>query len=308
MMAMKKGTFKIILIILIIFLIVDIGLIIKIGGFNDIEDKITNIKSSLSNKDKQHKDLNNNKAKDNEEKAKEEIKGEKDRNLNNYIDDASKVLPETLYQWNFYREDSKKIAYLTFDDGPSKESTSKILDILAANNIKATFFVLGSSIQKNEKAEQLLKRMYNEGHTIANHGYSHNYNILYPNGTIDVQAVINDMNKNINLLKDILGESFYTRIIRLPGGYSSWKGRKELDKKLKELGLYQMDWNALNGDADGKSYGKEQLMNNLINTVGDKDTIFVLMHDTDEKKDTAEGLQEYINFLVSKGFEFRTLK
>jgi len=321
MMTMKDKTLKIILFILIVFLIIDMVLIIKLGGFKYITKKVSEMKYTISNKDKHYNDFEDNKALnnktedkliDNEEKLKEENKSSNIKEINtasnNYIDDVSKVLPETLYQWKFYREDHKKIAYLTFDDGPSREATSKILDILAANNIKATFFVLGTSIERNEKADELLKRMYNEGHTIANHGYSHNYSLLYPNGIIDVQAVIEDMNKNTSILKGILGNDFYSRIIRLPGGYYSWKGREELDIKLKELGLYQMDWNALNGDADGKSHGKEQFMNNLINTVGDKDIIFVLMHDTDDKKDTVNGLQEYINFLKSKGFEFRTLK
>ncbi|WP_286172915.1 polysaccharide deacetylase family protein [Caproiciproducens sp. MSJ-32] len=312
MMTMKDRTLKIILFILTIFLILDVVFILKIVGIKDISNKISKGISDISNKDKHYEDFIPNKELNDENKEKDKNKKTEVKEINtatsNYVDDVSKILPETLYKWDFYRQDSKKIAYLTFDDGPSREATSKILDILAANNIKATFFVLGTSIERNEKADELLKSMYNDGHTIANHGYSHDYSLLYPNGIIDVQAVIEDMNKNTSILKGILGDDFYTRIIRLPGGYYSWKGREELDIKLKELGLYQMDWNALNADADGKSHGKDQLMSNLINTVGDKDIIFVLMHDTDDKKDTVNGLQEYIDFLKEKGFEFRTLK
>lgn len=312
MMIMKDRTLKIILFILTIFLILDVVFILKIVGIKDISNKISKGISDISNKDKHYEDFIPNKELNDENKEKDKNKKTEVKEINtatsNYVDDVSKILPETLYKWDFYRQDSKKIAYLTFDDGPSREATSKILDILAANNIKATFFVLGTSIERNEKADELLKSMYNDGHTIANHGYSHDYSLLYPNGIIDVQAVIEDMNKNTSILKGILGDDFYTRIIRLPGGYYSWKGREELDIKLKELGLYQMDWNALNEDADGKSHGKDQLMSNLINTVGDKDIIFVLMHDTDDKKDTVNGLQEYIDFLKEKGFEFRTLK
>ncbi|MBU5455053.1 polysaccharide deacetylase [Caproiciproducens sp. MSJ-32] len=311
-MTMKDRTLKIILFILTIFLILDVVFILKIVGIKDISNKISKGISDISNKDKHYEDFIPNKELNDENKEKDKNKKTEVKEINtatsNYVDDVSKILPETLYKWDFYRQDSKKIAYLTFDDGPSREATSKILDILAANNIKATFFVLGTSIERNEKADELLKSMYNDGHTIANHGYSHDYSLLYPNGIIDVQAVIEDMNKNTSILKGILGDDFYTRIIRLPGGYYSWKGREELDIKLKELGLYQMDWNALNADADGKSHGKDQLMSNLINTVGDKDIIFVLMHDTDDKKDTVNGLQEYIDFLKEKGFEFRTLK
>ncbi|MGG7145034.1 polysaccharide deacetylase family protein [Clostridium nigeriense] len=223
-------------------------------------------------------------------------------------DDASKVLPETMYKWNFYRQDGKKIAYLTFDDGPSEHSTEKILDILNQNDIKATFFTLGSSIEKNSKAQQLLKRMANEGHAIGSHGYSHDYSILYPNRTVDVQAVSNDFKKNDEILKEMLGKDFSTRVIRLPGGHSSWKGTETLDKYLEESNIWQVDWNALNGDAEGRDFPKEVLLNRLKETVGDQDVVIILMHDTDNKKGTVEYLQSAIDYLKSQGFEFRTLK
>lgn len=223
-------------------------------------------------------------------------------------DDASDVLPKTMYEWNFYREDNKKIAYLTFDDGPSNNSTDKILDILKNNNIKATFFVLGSSIESNNKSTEILKRIAKEGHAIGSHGYSHNYSKLYPNRTVDVKAVIEDFEKNDILLKNVLGKDFSTRLIRLPGGHSSWKGTKELDNILNQMGIWQVDWNALNGDAEGIDFPKEVLLENLKETVVDKDIAIILMHDTDNKKGTVEYLQSAIDYLKSQGFEFRTLK
>ena len=225
-----------------------------------------------------------------------------------YEDDVSVVIPETLYKGNFYREDGKKVAYLTFDDGPSAESTEEILDILLRNDVKATFFTLGTSIDNNKRADAILKRMVDEGHSIGNHGYSHDYGILYPNRTVDVQAFMNDIEENNKRLKAILGNDFSTRLIRMPGGYSSWCGTEELDKVLEEKGLYQMDWNALNGDAEGIEYSREELLNNLKDTVGDKDVIIVLMHDTDMKKGTVGYLQSAIDYLKENGFEFRTLK
>ena len=223
-------------------------------------------------------------------------------------DDASKVLPETMYKWNFYREDGKKIAYLTFDDGPSIYSTEKILDILKLNDVKATFFALGSSIDNNNKSGEILKRIAKEGHAIGSHGYSHNYSILYPNRTVDVNAFINDFEKNDKLLKSILGKDFSTRLIRLPGGHSSWKGTEELDKVLKQKNIWQVDWNSLNGDAEGRDFPVEVLLNKLKKTVADQDVAIILMHDTDNKKGTVECLQSAIDYLKSQGFEFRTLK
>lgn len=223
-------------------------------------------------------------------------------------DDASVVLPETMHKWNFYREDGRKIAYLTFDDGPSSEVTPQILDILEANDVKATFFVTGKSIENNPKSSQILKRIARKGHAIGNHGYSHDYNILYPNGVIDVSAFMNDMEKNLELLKSILGKDFNTRVLRMPGGYGTWYGVTPLNAALKEKGYYQTDWNSLNGDAEGKLKGPEEMLDTLKATVLDYDTLIVLMHDTNDKKATVEYLQSAIHFLKSEGFEFRTLK
>ncbi|NKF06454.1 polysaccharide deacetylase [Clostridium gasigenes] len=223
-------------------------------------------------------------------------------------DDASIVLPETMHKWNFNRKDGKKIVYLTFDDGPSTEVTTQILDILDRNSVKATFFVLGSSIKSNHKAPKILKHMAKSGHAIANHGYSHKYKILYPNGVIDVKAFMNDMDMNLQLLRGILGRDFNTRVLRMPGGYGTWYGVTPLNEALKAKGYYQTDWNSLNGDAEGKPKNPQELLETLKKTMSDYDTLIVLMHDTDEKKNTVEYLQSAINYLKSQGFEFKTLK
>ena len=70
----------------------------------------------------------------------------------------------------------EKVAYLTFDDGPTKTITPKVLDILEEEDVKATFFVIGKSV---ESYPEIVKRAYEEGHYIANHGYSHDNNKLY---------------------------------------------------------------------------------------------------------------------------------
>lgn len=72
----------------------------------------------------------------------------------------------------------EKIAYLTFDDGPTTKATPKVLDILKEENVKATFFVIGKYVKNNP---DIVKREYEEGHYIANHGYDHNNSKLYKN-------------------------------------------------------------------------------------------------------------------------------
>lgn len=223
-------------------------------------------------------------------------------------DDASNVIPSIMYPGVPFEFSGQKIAYLTFDDGPSEHVTGKILDVLKKNDAKATFFTVGKVIESNPKGSELIKRMAKEGHAIANHGYSHDYNILYPNGKVNVDDFMKDFNKNNEILKKILGDDFKTRVIRMPGGHASWGGTDVLDKRLSEEGIYQTDWNALNGDAEGKTRSSQELLDKLKQSMGDKRSLIILMHDTDAKETTVEYLQSAIDYLKSQGFIFKTLK
>lgn len=218
---------------------------------------------------------------------------------------------EMLTSWNYLRDDGKKIAYLTFDDGPSKKVTPEILDVLEKNNIKATFFVVGKQIEENDYAKDNLKRIYNEGHAIGNHGYSHYYHLLYPNGIADPTAFMNDMNRSEGIMKGVLGDDFSTKIIRFPGGHNSWD-TTALDPILADAGYSYIDWNSLTGDAEGSDKSSEELLSRLkeclIDLEYNDDTLIVLMHDTDAKQTTADSLQQVIDYLTSLGYEFRTLK
>ena len=98
---------------------------------------------------------------------------------------------------NIYSAKEEKEVYLTFDDGPSTTVTPLILDVLKANNIKATFFVLGSRVELNP---ELTKRAYEEGHYIANHGYSHVYKNIYSSK----EEVLNEYNKTEQAIKQAL--------------------------------------------------------------------------------------------------------
>jgi len=68
--------------------------------------------------------------------------------------------------------DADRVLYLTFDDGPLGRYTSKILDVLAKHEIKATFFVVGTMI---EGQEAVVRREIAEGHTVGNHQWEHQY-------------------------------------------------------------------------------------------------------------------------------------
>ena len=210
------------------------------------------------------------------------------------------------------RTDGKRVVYLTFDDGPSTTNTPQILDILDQYNVKATFFVLGKMLEAGNGEKDVLKDIAENGHAIANHTYGHVYAYLYPNGTMNVDNIVSDVEKNNDIMKEILGDDFSTRVIRFPGGYWSWEGRTPMRDKMIETGYCNIDWNALNEDAQGAVKTADELVQktkeNIERLGPDADSVVLLMHDTYGKEETVKALPQIIEYLQDKGFEFRTIK
>lgn len=204
--------------------------------------------------------------------------------------------------------DGKKVVYLTFDDGPSETVTPKILDILKKENVKATFFVLGSSIDSSKESKNILKREVAEGHSIGNHTYSHNYSYLYPNRVINVENFMSDIEKANKSIKAVLGADFAVRAIRFPGGYMSWKDKDGINDILKKKGYYHIDWNSMSKDAEGENKSSEQLLEEVKSSVHGREKAVILMHDNYGKEETAKALPEIIDYLKEQGYEFRTIK
>ena len=209
--------------------------------------------------------------------------------------------------------DGRKVAYLTFDDGPSETVTPKILDVLKAENVHATFFLIGKYIDKDQASKDLVKREFDEGNAIGNHTYSHDYNYLYPNGKINLERCMSDFEKTSQVLKNILGKDFSTRAVRFPGGQMTWdkkdtSGAEAMDKALHDKDYHQIDWNALSGDAEGAPKKAEQLTQELIKTVTSRQKAIILMHDTYGKEETAKALPGIIEYLKGQGYEFKIIK
>lgn len=195
---------------------------------------------------------------------------------------------------------SGKIAYLTFDDGPSTTVTPEILDILNKYDIRATFFVLGTMAEQNP---DILKRIQEEGHSIGNHTYSHKYDYLYRN----MDNFLGELNKTDRILKGILGEDFKTRLLRFPGG--SFENYKQKYKdKAESLGYRVYDWNALNGDSESSGRSVESLIGRLKETSRGQKELVVLMHDTYGKENTAKALPSIIDYLKAEGYGFGKLE
>ncbi len=239
------------------------------------------------------------------EEAKKRMVGVK-HGAESYSYDARKV-EEKLAKYD-YSNNGKKVVFLTFDDGTSTTVTPEILKVLDQENVKATFFLTGQNIERGgDKAKELIKQEFNAGHAIANHSYSHDYGILYPNRTLNLDAFKADFKKTDDILKEVLGPYFSTEVIRCPGGHMSWKGMEPLDNYLDQEGMASIDWNALNGDAQGKKKSPEELYNYAVKTAEGKEMVVVLMHDTYGKENTAKALPQIIKYFKDNGYQFKVL-
>lgn len=191
--------------------------------------------------------------------------------------------------------------YLTFDDGPSS-ITSKILDILKEEDIKATFFI----VNFNHSYESVIKRIIDEGHTLALHSYTHNYKLIYSSE----EAYYEDLNKLSDKVYKLTG--IKPSIIRFPGGSSNTissfnKGiMTNLTKSVIEKGYHYFDWNVDSKDAGGARNEKD-VYNNVVNNLSKKKNNVVLMHDLYNNYKTLNALKQIINYGKNEGYEFKNI-
>lgn len=193
-----------------------------------------------------------------------------------------------------------KTAYLTFDDGPSG-NTDIILQTLQEENVKATFFVVGT-----DNADNLarMRRIVQEGHTIGMHSYSHSYKKIYAS----VEAFLKDMYQVFNLIKDTTGVT--PTCFRFPGGSINSYNKavyKDIKAEMIRRGFVPYDWNVSSGDASTTKYTPEQLTGHVLNGIGSKSRIIVLMHDSSSKENTAQAVRQIIIGIREKGFIFAPL-
>ena len=201
------------------------------------------------------------------------------------------------------QSDSKKYAYLTFDDGPSK-NTPKILDFLKANHIKATFFVVG-----DPNRMEIYKRIVDEGHTLGVHSNTHIYREIYKS--------IDNFTKDIDELSHLLEKATGVKpsVLRFPGGsnnslskkYSGYDIMAEIIPKVKKEGYAYFDWNVDSGDAQKANQDAKIIANTVLNQARDKDYAIILMHDAAAKATTADALPAIVEGLRKQGFTFEGL-
>lgn len=183
--------------------------------------------------------------------------------------------------------DSSKAVALTFDDGPG-EYTAEILDILKKYNAKATFFCIG---QKIPEKKQLLRRIYQEGHIIGNHSYSHHFWFDF----FSVKKMLKELQQTEALIYEECGVK--TRFFRPPYGVTNPNIRKTLQK----MNYTSICWSLRSGDTTASCHLK--VLKRLKKKIDNGD--IVLLHDN--TKTAASLLPDFLEYLLQNDYNIVSL-
>lgn len=187
----------------------------------------------------------------------------------------------------------KKVIALTFDDGPDHRFTPQVLDVLKKYDVKATFFLLGTRVQKYP---DMVKRIDKEEHVIGNHTYWHPE---LPNTGEENMAW--EIKKNEEEMKNITTN--ISNLFRAPYGAMN----DDLVKKLGKMNYRGIGWSV--DSEDWKSLSSEEIKKNILKQI--HPGAIILMHSaghwSQDLSGTAEALDELIPYLQEKGYEFVTV-
>ena len=184
-----------------------------------------------------------------------------------------------------------KVIYLTFDAGYENGNVAKILDILKQENVTAAFFVLGGIIKKNT---ELVNRMFDEGHLVCNHTYSHK-----SMANVDKATFNAELEKLECICREYTGKQL-SCYYRPPEGVfdeQSLQYANELGYKTVFWSFAYADWD--NGNQMSVERAKQKILQNIHN--GE----IMLLHPTSETN--ALILQDVICQLKLKGYRFGSL-
>ena len=190
---------------------------------------------------------------------------------------------------------TQRVVYLTFDDGPKKD-TPELLALLEELDVPATFFLVGLSVRA---FPEYAKMIVDAGYTVGCHSMTHSYSRL-KSGT---DYVGRDLTRFTELMRETVGEDFSTDLYRFPGGSSSYaSGTKTF---VRDQGYAWFDWNVMTGDAQYTFKSDQEMLDYTLSQVRGQDVIILLMHEAKER--TRRILPELVVYFRENGYEFRAL-
>lgn len=192
---------------------------------------------------------------------------------------------------------------LTFDDGPHTTLTPKVLDVLEAEKVKGTFFVLGEHLKggkgnpANATKFKILDRMKNSGHKIGSHTYSH---LRHPD--LSEETIMDNIYKSNQVL-----QGYLSPVLRLPYGAGAFKSSDpKVQKKnafvmqtVKDAGFKHVLWDIDTNDWDPKK--RPTILPTMLNDICKKKGGVILFHDI--QVNTVENLQSWIRAIKAEGHQ-----
>jgi peptidoglycan-N-acetylglucosamine deacetylase len=179
-----------------------------------------------------------------------------------------------------------KVVALTFDDGPNA-TTPNVLDILAANDVKATFFVVGSQVECNPS---IVKTMSEQGHQIESHTFSHRNIQRLPRKDVERELM-----KAAAAIRDSTGKE--SRFFRPPGGHAG----ADAEAAAADYGLTGVFWTVACSKFEGSN--PESMVQHVLTSIDDGGIL--LLHNGEEV--TLKALPVIIAELRNRGYRFATL-
>ncbi len=183
----------------------------------------------------------------------------------------------------------QKEIVITFDDGPNKEITPKILAVLADFDAKATFFVIGNNILGNEN---IIKQIHADGHLIGNHTFSHSFFIDFKSR----KGFLEEIEKTNLLIEKIIGKK--AKIFRPPYGVTT----PNIAYAVEKANMDVVGWSIRSLDTTKDS--SDKISKRVISQINSGSII--LFHDTSEK--TIDVLKQTLNFVKNSGFKIVSLE
>ena len=210
------------------------------------------------------------------------------------------LYPDLLQPLPTFAAAPGKVAYLTFDDGPSAR-TLEILDILDRYNLHAAFFVLNHA---GSTYDGYLREIVRRGSVVGMHSASHDYAKVYAS----VGGFLQEFDANYRYILGTTGIA--PRIYRFPGGSNTGHAAATgaaIRAEMNARGFFYYDWNCASGDGNSANQDPLVLAQNVLASAKGKSRVIVLFHDSSNRVGTVKALPMAIEGLYAQGFRIDLL-